>query len=131
MIRYDIGDKAVLGEPSTLNGLTFPTLERIVGKSSEEFISTTGTMVHGQFFINLFYFRDWIDEFQVVQKEKDLIQVNFTRRGPTKSEDVREIEAKVRAVMEEHCKVEWTEVEEIPKTPAGKHLYIRSLVARD
>lgn len=128
LIRYDIGDRAVKGEPETLGGRTFPTLERILGKNSEEFVSKRGDIIHGQFFINLFYFRNWIDEFQVIQAEHEVVDINYTRRAEVNSEDVAEIESKVRSVLGEGCRINWHELPEIPRTPAGKHLYIRSLV---
>lgn len=128
LIRYDIGDRAIMGAPSTLGGRAFPTLEEIVGKNSEEFVSRQGNLIHGQFFINLFYFRNWIDEFQVVQTDYEKVDINFVRRAQTSSDDVQDIEDKIRSVLGPNCRVNWNEVEEIPRTPAGKHLYIRSLV---
>lgn len=128
LIRYDIGDRAIKGAPSTLGGYTFPTLEQIVGKNSEEFVSKQGNLIHGQFFINLFYFRNWIDEFQVVQTDYEKVDINFVRRAETNPSDVLDIEGKIRSVLGVNCQVNWNEMSEIPKTPAGKHLYIRSLV---
>lgn len=129
LIRYDIGDRAVKGANQALAGYSFPTLESILGKNSEEFISRDGTIVHGQFFINLFYFREWIDEFQVVQEDFEKVRINFTQRGEVDGADVSDIESRIRSVLGEGCEIEWHELNAIPKTPAGKHLYIRSLVS--
>lgn len=128
LIRYDIGDRAIKGEPEILAGRTYPTLERILGKKSEEFISKDGDIIHGQYFINIFYFREWIDEFQVVQKDYEVVDINFTRRAEIDPTDVLEIESKIKSVLGPGCQVNWNELADIPRTAAGKHLYIRSLV---
>ena len=37
---------------------------------------------------------------------------------------------KILSVMGEDCKIKWEIVDEIPKPPSGKYLYVRSLVTR-
>ena len=131
LIRYDIGDRAVMGAPKTVGGRRYPTLRRVLGKVTEDFIGSRGQLVHGMAFIRIFYFCEWIDEFQVVQKEVDLVEIIYVSAGAKTSVEVKDIEQKIRALLGQKCRVVWTPVTEIPKTSAGKHLYIRSEVQRE
>ena len=126
LIRYDIGDRAIMGERATLAGRSLPTFEQIVGKTAEHFKTPDGTLVHGQFFINLFYFRDWIDAFQVVQKTTTSIDVLYTQNSDSNQADIKDITVKIKHVMGAECTVTWRPVEVIPKTAAGKQFCIRS-----
>jgi phenylacetate-CoA ligase len=128
LIRYDIGDAAVAGEPCDC-GLALPTLARVLGRVTDHFKARDGTLVHGEYFTHLFYFRDWVREFQVLQRDFDLIEVYYVRHGTIAESDVAEINGKIRLVMGANCRIEWREVAEIPRTPQGKLLYTRSLVA--
>lgn len=131
LIRYEIGDMGVSGPDRVHAGYPFSALTHILGKSNEEFIRKDGTLIHGQFFINLFYNRPWVDEFHVVQKEHERIQILYvptnqhTRPPPT---DVEEINERIKNVMGHRCEMLWQKVDEIPVTGAGKRLYVRSEV---
>jgi phenylacetate-CoA ligase len=127
LIRYDIGDTAVLGSACSC-GNRLPTLENVTGRITDHFFLRDGTLVHGEYFTHLFYFRDWVAEFQVLQREVDLIEIYFVAQGELVQADRTEIDAKIRMVMGDSCRVEWNEVAEIPRTPHGKLLFTRSLV---
>ncbi len=134
LIRYEIGDSGTRGGDKLYQGYPFATLTRISGKSNEEFLRKDGTLVHGQFFINLFYYRPWLDEFHVVQRQHELVEVLYVlkhkNRKPPQA-DIDEINQRIKSVMTAHCEVRWREVDEIPPTKAGKRLYIRSEVKKN
>lgn len=129
LIRYEIGDTGVRGGKCDC-GLTSPTLERVTGRLTDHFITTGGDIVHGEYFTHLFYFRDWIKEFQVLQTDVDRIEVYFVSDGEAVAADVDDINDKIRLVMGQNCVIEWIRAGEIPRTPQGKMLYTRSLVWR-
>jgi len=127
LIRYEIGDTAVVGEPCDC-GLALPTLARVSGRVTDHFLTREGALVHGEYFTHLFYFRDWVREFQVLQRDVDLVEVYYVPAGAIHEPDITEINEKIRLVMGPFCRVEWHEVGEIPRTPQGKLLFTRSLV---
>jgi len=129
LIRYEIGDTAVAGSACDC-GNELPTLERVTGRVSDHFLTPTGDIVHGEYFTHLFYFRDWVEEFQVLQIEVNRIEVYYVSAKDADSDDVTDINAKIRLVMGETCAVEWIKVDEVPRTPQGKMLYTRSLVTQ-
>jgi phenylacetate-CoA ligase len=129
LIRYDIGDTAIAGTTCDC-GSTLPTLERVTGRVSDHFLTSTGDIVHGEYFTHLFYFRDWVEEFQVLQTDVDRIEIYYVSSRDPDATDVADIDAKIRLVMGQTCHVEWLRVDEVPRTPQGKTLYTRSLVTQ-
>ena len=128
LIRYEVGDTAVLGKGCRC-GLKLPTLERISGRVTDHFISRQGALVNGEYFTHLFYYKNWLSQFQVVQEEVDRIAIYYVPIGTVPQNDIDDIEHKIRLVMGSDCAIRWRQVGEVPKTPQGKHLFTRSLVA--
>ena len=131
LIRYDIGDRAVAGETVIVNGYEFPTLRKLTGRISEDFVGPSGSFVSGLAFVKIFCFRDWVDEFQVIQRERNFVEIYFTRVGVIDCRDVEEIDSEIYKLLGNDCKILWSEVDKIPKTKAGKHLYVRCLVDQE
>jgi phenylacetate-CoA ligase len=130
LIRYDIGDMGVLGEDMLYKGYPFSTLASISGRCSEEFTNVRGSRICGPFFINLFYYRDWLDQFYIVQRDYDHVEIMYVAKGdtPIPEEEKAELDARIKTVMTDECRVTWTKVDNIPTTKSGKRLFIRSEV---
>lgn len=130
LIRYDIGDMARMGSGTCTCGNPLPVLDGITGRVIEHFVTMDGDLVYGGNFIAMFYEHDWVAELQILQEERDLIKV-FFKRMPGREvpqETIDRLSAHMREIIGEGCRVEWHEVEHIPRTPIGKHLHARSLV---
>jgi phenylacetate-CoA ligase len=130
LIRYAIGDTGEFGRHPCVCGSTLPYFTRLTGRVSDHFINGDGGLIHGEYFTHLFYHRTWVQTFQVNQVSLTEIQILVVRRGEAPSTEMEDIEAKIRLVMSQACKVTWRFVDEIEKTPQGKHLFTRSLVER-
>jgi phenylacetate-CoA ligase len=128
LIRYEIGDTAVPGNPCEC-GIESGTLEQVTGRITDHFLRKDGGLVHGEYFTHLFYFVDWVDEFQIVQHTCDEVELFYVASGKHEPRVVQEIDDKIRLVMGNDCHVKWTEVSEIPRTPHGKQLFTRSEIA--
>ena len=133
LIRYDTGDLAAAAAGVCECGNPLPFLGRIVGRVVEHFPTADGNLVTGGYFFHLFYGHDWVLEFHILQEELDRVVVFYTRdhRERRRDEDMEQIAAGIRRVMGDGCKVEWREVDRIPRTPHGKRLFTRSLVWED
>ncbi len=134
LIRYDIGDLAETNGYKCSCDLLLPAIKRVYGRVSDNFILPDGTVVHGEYFVHLFYFREWVRKFQVIQEDYDKIRikviVNEDKAGEGMRKDIAEIEHKIRLVMGENAKISWEFVEEIHPPPSGKHLFTFSLMYR-
>lgn len=124
LIRYQIGDVAVPAKNEQCScGRGLPLIEKVVGRTTERFKKRDGSMISGAFFFMILFYKDWINKFQIIQKDYDLIEYNIEKRGEPKSSDLDEIRKNVRIVMGVSCTVKFNFVDEIKPTKSGKHLY--------
>jgi len=129
-IRYEIGDVAVVGPEQCECGNPLPTLKKVTGRITDHFVKEDGTIIHGEFFTHLFYLKDWVRAFQVIQEDFKRIKILVVLKENINEQEKEDIEDKIKLVMGQDCKVIWEFVEEIPTTPQGKYLYTKSLVRR-
>jgi phenylacetate-CoA ligase len=127
-IRYEIGDTAILGSKKCKCGNPLPTLKKVTGRITDHFINEKGALIHGEYFTHLFYLKDWVRAFQVIQEDYKKIRILIVLGDKVNESEKKDIEEKIKLVMGADCQVIWEFVDEIPKTPQGKHLYTRSLI---
>jgi len=129
LIRYKIGDIAVRGDNTLCScGCTYSKLEKVVGRTTDLFQTKSGDKIDGEYFTHLFYFRDWIEEFQVIQEAIDKIIIKIVKNNSEIETDLLDIEKKIKMVMGEDCQVIFDYVKDIPKTITGKHRYTISSI---
>ena len=128
MIRYEIGDSGRLALGSCDCGSSLPVLESLTGRVTDHFRLRNGGLVHGEYFTHLFYFRDWVEQFQIDQMAYDRICISVIPAGTVTEGDVGEINSKIRLVMGEDCDIEWRYAQSIEKSPQGKHRFTRCFV---
>jgi phenylacetate-CoA ligase len=128
LIRFAIGDTATLGPKKCRCGNLLPTLKDVSGRITDHFIREDKTIIHGEYFTHLFYLKHWLKVFQVVQEDYKKIRIFIVLLDNINDAEKREIESKIRLVMGKDCIIIWEFVEEIPRTPSGKHLYTKSLL---
>ena len=134
LIRYRIGDTAIRAADARAGALAWSALETVTGRVTDTFLSADGTQVNGEYFTHLFYFRDWVRKFQVVQEAYDQITVKIVPHSPTfergnVADELAAIERDVQVAMGE-CGVTFDFVEDIPPTASGKYRYTISKVTR-
>lgn len=130
LIRYDIGDMAMLGPKKCKCGNPLQGLQRITGRKFEHFVKEDGTIISPHYFTHLFFFREWVRSFQAIQEDYKIIRLLVVLAGEIDRAEKRDIEDKIKFLMGDDCQLVWDFVSEIPKTPQGKYLYIKSLVRR-
>jgi len=141
LIRYRIGDMAIQGGGlgACPCGCVWPKLQEVTGRVSDTFTTSDGTRVHGEYFTHLFYFRDWVRTFQVVQETSTHVRIRIVahpdaacgQRDKVKdvyAEPLQDIRSKIRAVMGEDCTVEFSIEDEIMPSASGKFRYTISKV---
>ncbi len=128
MIRYDIGDTGAMSFDRCVCGSSLPIIERLTGRVTDHFRLKDGNLVHGEFFTHLFYFRDWVKQFQIAQIDYDHVRISVVPDSKVDERDVADINVNIRTVMGKDCAVEWLYVDQIEKTPQGKFLFTRCLI---
>lgn len=129
-IRYEIGDMAVRGPEKCKCGNLLPTIRNITGRITHHFITRNGTAIYGEYFTHLFYGKDFVKAFQVIQENYDIVKILMVLNKKMTDENRCEVENKVKLVMGNDCQIIWNFVNEIPVTPQGKYIYTKSLVKR-
>jgi phenylacetate-CoA ligase len=125
LIRYSIGDRGVLSLPEQCScGRQGQILERVSGRNVDVFRKRDGTLVDGEYFTHLLYYKDWVQKFQVVQKDYSSVLFKIQKTvNDYQSWELEEIKVKTRVVMGEDCVVNFDFVDEILPSPSGKYSY--------
>jgi len=132
LIRYRIGDMGAWSEQPCRCGRYWPLLREVTGRVSDSFITRDGTRINSAYFNRLFYFRDWVRQFQILQEDYERITILVVpEKNTSQSEQVPAIEKitkDIRLVMGENCQVDFSFVPEIPPSESGKYRYTRSKI---
>jgi phenylacetate-CoA ligase len=130
LIRYDIEDWAEAGPTQCECGCPLPALRRIIGRTVEFFVSAEGHLVSGGVLERLVMGCRWVSGFQMLQRDIGQLEILFHRPpGTTTSEnDIERVNARIAGALGRPCRIDWAEVQEIPRSPSGKRPYARSLV---
>ena len=128
LIRYRIGDRAVrtTDEPCPC-GRKGPRLARVAGRTVDMFLTETGVLVAGGYFVQLLAYRPWVGTFQILQPAPDEVEYHVVARGEVPADDQREIVRGTRSALGEDCRVSFRFVDEIEPGPSGKRHYTRRL----
>jgi phenylacetate-CoA ligase len=130
LIRYQIGDRGALAPANATNSSPpGQVLKCVSGRNVDMFRTRNGTLVDGEYFTHLLYFRPWVRKFQVVQKNRNhvLFKILKPAQPPPKTE-LSEIGERTRLAMGQDCSVDFEFVEELPPHPSGKYRYTISEV---
>ncbi len=122
-IRYrneDMGvispNKCECGRPSTI-------LHKLVGRSSDLIRTSTGEIIHGEYFTHLFYGVNWIKQFQIHQKDINMIIIKYVIDGIVEKSFFDKIKSKIVDKMGPATQVVFKECTEIPIPKSGKHRF--------
>jgi phenylacetate-CoA ligase len=134
MIRYQVGDRGIMSTKYQAHPrLRGQVMQEVVGRSLDSIINKKGEIIPGEYMTIMLFMRDWVKEYQVVQKDVSHIQFRIIPYNcPPENCELEEITAKVRMVMGSDCRVDWEFVDEIPEVgTSGKRRYVLSEVSRN
>jgi phenylacetate-CoA ligase len=127
-IRYEIGDMGILGPELCECGNPLPTLSKITGRISDNFVTREHIVIHGEYFTRLFYYKTWVNAIQLIQEEYDKVVINIVLNGEIPPSDMKDINDGISLVLGETCEIVWNIVNDIDLTPQGKNRYTISKV---
>jgi len=132
LIRYKIGDIGILSEKNCQCGRELPLLEKVVGRINSRFKNKFGDFVNAGTFYSLFYFKENIRQFQVVQETTDLILINLVLIEKNKLEEMdkffKESNQKIWKLMGHKISIKYNIVNEIEPNPSGKYMHVFSKI---
>jgi phenylacetate-CoA ligase len=130
LIRYRIGDRGILSPGANSDrDAGQQVLQQVSGRTCDSIITKNGDFIHYGYFMVLLFFKDWISQYQVIQKNVSSIIFKIVKSKveyqPTELNEIRE---KTRLVMGNDCDVVFEFVDEIPPNDSGKYRYTISEV---
>lgn len=124
LIRYRIGDRGVLAPVGQPAGRPYgQVLQSLLGRNVDCFKTSSGTLVYSGYFMTLLFFKDWVEKYQVVQKDLKHILYKVVPAGKPSQADLDEITENTRILFGDDCRVEFEFPNEIPVTGSGKYRY--------
>lgn len=135
LIRFKLGDMAILKKESCSCGKGLPVFEKVIGRVTDVFKTNKGKIVPGEYFIHFIGVvlnKGIIKKFQVIQEKEDYIIVKLvldSKESFRKNrKDFEDIENKIKLVMGKDTKVDFKLVDEILPSKSGKYRYTISKV---
>jgi phenylacetate-CoA ligase len=131
LIRYDLEDLVVpwKSENTCSLGLGLGRFKSLYGRQYDLIVLPGGKIVHGHLFSNLIFFAKCVRQFQVIQKEPDLIEISLeTVNNELPEEDENFLRDKIRKNLGP-VRVEIKLVAEIPREDSGKYRFVQSRVS--
>ncbi len=131
LIRYYTGDLAVKlpisQYPSGLK-LGFPLLQKIIGRDTDIIYTQSGKYMIVHFFTGIFEFYPQIQQFQVIQRSIDAIEIDYIPSKEFRKEILAEIECRIISNLGEYISILWKQVALIEPTSSGKPQIVKSFI---
>jgi phenylacetate-CoA ligase len=130
LVRYEIGDYAQASEEACPCGRTLPLLGRIAGRAVQLFQLTDGRLITPWELVVRMRQHGGLRQFQIVQRAVDRYVVRYVAADPL-SEPVRaELAREFEVVIRGGIRVDFEQVDRIPRTATGKYLTAISELAK-
>jgi phenylacetate-CoA ligase len=127
LLRYAIGDRGIMADPSVCYGRQI--LIKVSGRNVDVFRKADGTLIDGEYFTHLLYFRDWLAKFQVVQRTTSQVVFKLVLRSECPPEDLDDIRSKTCFVLGADTQVDFEMLDDISESASGKYRYTISEVS--
>lgn len=129
LIRFNIGDTGTHVRCDDAHVGEYSILSALHGRVNSHIKLKDGTIIHGEYFTHIFYGKNWVENFQVVQHSYDEVEIFIVvRKGKEACDkDLEEMKKDIYLVMGE-CNITVTYCKSIPKLKSGKYQFVISEV---
>jgi phenylacetate-CoA ligase len=133
LIRYKIGDRGILtAQAHDAEKEHFrhggQIVKEVIGRTMDFFKTQDGGLVNPGFFMANLYHRDWIAQYQIVQKAPQAVTYRMVKYAEPPRSEFDEIVRFTRKALGKACEVSFEFVDEIPLTASGKFRFLISEV---
>lgn len=127
LIRYKIGDMAVYTKKNCSCSRGLPLINNIVGRDVDVFVTKSGKIVQGEFFIHFIgvvYNEGYISKFQVIQEDYDNITIKIVLINKLEfNKNKNKIVDAIKKLMGKSCDIKFVIVKDIKPSRSGKYRY--------
>ena len=128
LVRYRTGDIAVMDDRPCPCGRGLPMLKEIQGRATDFLVAADGTIMHGLALIYVVRDLPGIEQFKIIQENRDLIHVLLVPGPGWDPSVVSLIEKAFKVRLGQSVRVEVMTVAEIAPEKSGKFRYVMSRV---
>jgi len=125
-IRYKIGDIGVESEKGDCPcGRGLPLIDKIIGRSADNFVFKDGLIIAGEMFIHLMKEYN-VDTYQFIQENINLIKLKIVTNKYFKNDDIINIKKRFSKYLPNYVELAIEIIGNIPKTKTGKLRFVIS-----
>ncbi|MFW9905712.1 MAG: phenylacetate--CoA ligase family protein [Candidatus Thorarchaeota archaeon] len=125
LIRYEIGDTAIMSDETCSCGRTWPIIEQIRGRIGDFLILPSGKLFPFLLFNVIFeQAGDIIREFQLIQKTKSLWLVKLVKNPNFDEKKISQLKKALENETYNEVEISFLYTDKIERTPSGKFRYI-------
>jgi phenylacetate-CoA ligase len=126
MIRYRIDDYGTLfAKKHNYQRYPVQIIKSISGRSDSLLRTVSGTLIDAGFLQGLFDQRNWVKQYQIIQKDYHHILYRIALLDqPPKQEEISEITTKTRLLFGDDCLVNYDFIESITSSGSGKYHWV-------
>lgn len=121
MIRYEVGDRGILDEKSTLKN---PILKKLIGRTNDVAILPSGKISPGMTFYSvtkkLFDDSGNVKEFVIIQSKLDTFEIEYVSEKPLSENEIIFIKENLSAYLEKDLTYIFRRKEKIERGKSGK-----------
>lgn len=127
LIRYRIGDMGTIATGTGGLEGSFAVLKKLAGRTNTHLKRKDGSLVHGEYVTHLFYNKDWIENFRVIQHGFTEIEFQIVLKDGCNMNrvELEQMKGNLRKVLD-NCEIQVNFLKEIPKLKSGKYQYVIS-----
>jgi phenylacetate-CoA ligase len=131
LIRYKLGDVGRLSNNDCTCGRNLPLMKSVEGRTGDFFVSSNGSLVHGEYFTHLFYGEGDVIKFQMIQETISEINLKIVSvNNDINADYLHGFISKTKTMLGNNCEVNIEFVSNIPLPASGKTIFTISKVAR-
>ena len=131
LIRYKIGDVGAMTSVLCKCGKPHKVLQKLEGRTTDNFVKKDGTKVYGGAIRQVFYHKDWIQQYQIIQENLDeiILKIVSTEKQFSKLEsNLIDIEKEIKKIMGSEVLITINLVDKLNSLKNGKFRFTISKV---
>lgn len=122
LLRYKIGDRAIKGDDIEFGSLK---LDSVIGRTLGVIHKIDGTKIDGQFFTTLFFNKEGIKNFQLIQKTISILQLHIVKSDSFKQDELDSVIKRIKSELGDVV-INIFFCDKIDLTSTGKIMYVYS-----
>lgn len=129
LIRYKIGDVAIVTDRKCPCGSNLPLIDKIIGRDRDILVAQDGTPKPGYLFVEVVNKNNIPAKCQFVQEDVDNLLINIVKLNGFENQYLKIIENNCRKILGHTTNIKFAFLEDIPKENSGKFKYVTSRIS--